>query len=148
MKFTKATKENSLTITIQSGTLYVRYCLDHPKDEEIRAGIKAAGYNLAAYNLPNEKIGYTVKGGTPAELEKVKEELTIEYDLVESVEDVALLSRIAIEIAIGAAIADRRRQRLTTENFPPGFDAIKASQTDGFMAVCVETARSILMLLE
>lgn len=149
MKFTKATKQNSLTITLVKSTLYIRYCLDHPKDAEIRAGIKLAQYRLTeTYGPCNEETGYTVTGGTLSELKRVEGELKVEYGLVEDVEDVALITRVAIEIAIGAAIADRRRQRLTTENFPPGFDAVKAAQTDGFMSVCVETARSILMLLE
>ena len=149
MKFTKATKENNLTIALVKSTLYIRYCLDHPKDDEIRSGLKAAQYRLTeTYGPRNEDTGYTVTGGTLADLKQVESELKIEYGLVEEVEDVSLLSRIAIEIAIGAAIVDRRRQRLTTENFPPGFDVVKASQTDGFMAVCLETARSILMIVK
>ena len=146
MKFTAATKENKVTINLGKSTLYINDCLDHPKDKEIRAGLKAAGYTLV--EIYNEDTGYTVTGGTPEELKRIEGELRIAYGLQEEVEDTALLSRIAIEIAIGAAKVDSRRQRLTTENFPPGFDAVKAAQTDGFMNVCVETAWRVIKLLK
>ena len=146
MKFTKATKENKVTITLGKSALYINDCLDHPKDKEIRAGLKAAGYSLI--QIYDEDTGYTVQYCTNSELKQVESELKSAYGLIEPVEDVALLSRIAIEIAIGARIADRRGQSLTNENFPPGYDVVKAAQTDGFMKVCLETARNVLMILK
>ena len=146
MKFTTATKNSNLTIILFRNTLYINDCLGHPKDAEIRAGLKAAGYSLI--QIYDEDTGYTVQYCTPEELKQLEGKLKVAYGLVEEAEDTALLSKIAIEIAIGAAIVDRRRQRLTNENFPPGFDVVKAAQTDGFMAVCLETARSILEILK
>ena len=150
MKSTTATgkEEKTVEITFQSQKdfHYIDVCYSgrHIKDHEIRARLKARGYNVQQDRGPS----YSVTGGTPSELKAIEGELRIAYGLVEEVEDVALLSRIAIEIAIGAAKTDSRRQRLTTENFPPGFDVVKAAQTDGFMAVCLETARTILMILK
>ena len=82
----------------------------------------------------------------PEELKQVESELKSAYGLIEPVEDVALLSRIAIEIAIGAA--QTNGMRLDFDDFPLGFDAIKASENDGFMAVCLATARNVLNLLK
>ena len=144
MKFTAATKENKVTINLGKSTLYINDCLDHPKDKEIRAGLKAAGYTLV--EIYNEDTGYTVTGGTPEELKRIEGELRIAYGLQEEVEDAALLSRIAIEIAIGAAKSYGRR--LTSKDIPPGFDAVKAAETDGFMNVCLQTARNILKILK
>ena len=151
MEFTAATtgkKEKPVEITYhsQKDFLYidVSYSFNHPKDHEIRKGLQDKGYKVAQDRGPS----YSVTGGTPSELKHVKTELDIAYGLVEPIEDVALLSKIAIEIAIGASRSDSRRQRLTTENFPPGFDVIKASENDEFMRVCLETARTILLILK
>ena len=150
MKFTKATdkKEKSIQITFNSQEDFyyidVSYSGNHPKDHEIRKELQAAKYTVAQ----NRGSSYTVTGGTPEELKLVESELKSAYGLIEPVEDVALLSRIAIEIAIGARIADLRGQSLTNENFPPGYDVVKAAQTDGFMKVCLETARNVLMILK
>ena len=150
MKFTKATdkKEKSIQITFNSQeNLYyieVSYSGNHPKDHEIRKELQTAKYTVAQ----NRGSSYTVTGGTPEELKQVENELKSAYGLIEPVEDVALLSRIAIEIAVGAAQTNQHRQKLCIENFPPGYDVVKAAQTDGFMAVCLATARNVLKLLK
>ena len=144
MKFTAATKAvtEKISIAVINDTLNVAHSYGHPKDDEIRKGLLAAGYRI---NQGRGRI-YTVTGGTQSELEQIKNELDIEYGLVATVDDVALLSRIVIEIAIGASKTNG--MRLDSDNFPPGFDAIKAAQSGGFMNVCLETARNILEILK
>lgn len=150
MKFTTATNQADKQITIVFRSINLHHSLEishsseHIKDSEIREGLKASRYSLKQNKSPS----YTVTGGTPSELKQVEEQLKVEYGLVEESDGIALLSRIAIEIAIGASQTNDRRQRLTTKNFPPGFDAVKASQNDRFMAVCVETGRNILEIVK
>lgn len=149
MKFTTATKPSGPQLTIVFRSMNLNYSFEvfhssrHIKDSEVKQGLKDSGFDITQNRGPS----YTVTGGTRSELRQVEEELKVEYGLIEAVDN-ALLSRIAIEIAIGAAKTDSRRQSLKPENFPPGFDAIKASQTDGFIAICVETSRSILEILK
>ena len=144
MKFTKATKENNVKVDLGLSALYISDCLGHPKDKEIRAGLKAAGYSLI--QIYDEDTGYTVQYATQSELKQLEGELKVAYGLVKPVEDVALISRIAIEIAIG--ISQTNGMRLDSDDFHPGYDAIKASQTNGFMGVCVHIARNILEILK
>ena len=150
MKFTTAMNQAGPQLTIVFRSMNLHYSVEvfhsseHIKDSEIREGLKASKYSVTQNRGPS----YTITGGTRSELKQVEEELKVEYGLVEAVDDNALLSRIALEIAIGASKTNDRRQRLTAENFPPGFDVVKAAQTDGFMKVCLETARNVLMILK